>query len=88
MIYKNYSYLFDEKINNIRLNNLIWNKKWASVYRQLKRVSKDYQILAKAKIKLSRREYGVDYAIKIIVDISEKIDKFKEHYLSFSLIMD
>lgn len=67
-IYKNYSYLFDEKINNIRLNNLIWNKKWASVYRQLKRVSKDYQILAKAKIKLSRREYGVDYAIKIIPD--------------------
>ena len=67
-IYKNYSYLFDEKINNIRLNNLIWNKEWASVYRQLKRVSKDYQILAKAKIKLSRREYGVDYAIKIIPD--------------------
>ena len=67
-IYKNYSYLFDEKINNINLNNLIWNKKWASVYRQLKRVSKDYQILAKAKIKLSRREYGVDYAIKIIPD--------------------
>ena len=67
-IYKNYSYLFDEKINIIRLNNLIWNKQWASAYRQIKRVSKDYQILAKAKIKLSRREYGVDYAIKIIPD--------------------
>ena len=65
-IYKNYSNLFDEDINLQRLNNLIWKKKWNSAYRQIKRVNKDNQILAKAKIKLSRREYGVDYAIKII----------------------
>ena len=65
-IYKNYSNLFNENINVQRLNNLIWNKKWSSAYRQIKRVNKNNQILAKAKIKLSRREYGVDYAIKII----------------------
>ena len=65
-IYKNYSNLFNENINVQRLNNLIWNKKWSSAYRQIKRVNKNNQILAKAKIKLARREYGVDYAIKII----------------------
>ena len=67
-IYKKFSYLFDEQDNINRLNNLILEKKWSSAYRQIKRVNKDYQILAKAKIKLSRREYGVDYAIKIIPD--------------------
>lgn len=65
-IYKKFSYLFDEKDNIQRLDNLIFKKKWASAYRQIKRVSNDYQILSKAKIKLSRKEYGVDYAIKII----------------------
>jgi len=65
-IYKNFSYLFDEKDNIQRLNNLIFKKKWSSAYRQIKKVSNDYQILSKAKIKLSRKEYGVDNAIKII----------------------
>jgi soluble lytic murein transglycosylase len=65
-IYKKFSNLFDEKYNILRLDNLILEKKWSSAYRQVKRVSKEYQILAKAKIKLSRKEYGVDYAIRII----------------------
>jgi soluble lytic murein transglycosylase len=62
-IYKNYSYLFNEKINIDRLNNLIWKKQWSSVNRQIKRVDNKYKLLAKAKIKLSRRQYGVDNAV-------------------------
>ncbi|HIG09850.1 MAG TPA: lytic transglycosylase domain-containing protein [Alphaproteobacteria bacterium] len=63
-IITNYSQLFDEKIHFNRLNNLIWKKKWSSVNRQIKRVNKKFKLLATAKIKLSRRQYGVDYAVK------------------------
>jgi len=67
-IYKKYSYLFNEKINIDRLNNLIWKKQWSSVNRQIKRVNNKYKLLAKAKIKLSRRQYGVDYAVNKVPD--------------------
>ena len=63
-IITNYSQLFDERIHFNRLNNLIWKKKWSSVNRQLKRVNKQFKLLAIAKIKLSRRQYGVDNAVK------------------------
>ena len=65
-IYSKYSYLFNNNINLERLNNLIWNKQWGSANRQLERVEKKYKLLANAKIKLSRRQYGVDYAIQNI----------------------
>ncbi|MDB9762152.1 lytic transglycosylase domain-containing protein [Alphaproteobacteria bacterium] len=63
-IYLKYSNLFNNKINTKRLNNLIWKKQWSSVDRQIKRVEQKDKLLANAKIKLSRREYGVDYAVK------------------------
>ena len=39
-------------------------KKWSSAYRQLKEINAEYSNLYKARIKLSRKEYGVDAAIK------------------------
>jgi len=63
-IYSKNSHLFNNDINTKRLNNLIWNKKWSSANRQLKRVNKKDKLLAIAKIKLSRRQYGVDNAVQ------------------------
>ena len=63
-IYSKNSHLFNNDINTKRLNNLIWNKKWSSANRQLKRVNKKDKLLAVAKIKLSRRQYGVDNAVQ------------------------
>ena len=64
IILKNYKDIFNNNINISRLNYLIWNKHWPSVYRQIKRVDAESSKLFKARIKLSRREYGVDRAIK------------------------
>ena len=63
-IMSNYKNLFDNNIKYKRLDYLIWNKKWSSAYRQLKEINSDYSNLYKARIKLSRKEYGVDAAIK------------------------
>jgi len=63
-IYSKNSHLFNNDINTKRLNNLIWKKKWSSSNRQLKRVNKKDKLLAIAKIKLSRRQYGVDNAVQ------------------------
>ena len=63
-IYSKNSHLFNNNINTKRLNNLIWYKKWSSANRQLKRVNKIDKLLAIAKIKLSRRQYGVDNAVQ------------------------
>ena len=63
-IIKNYSHLFNENAQITRLNNLIWKKKWSSANRQVKRVNKKIKLLTSAKIKLARRQYGVDNAIQ------------------------
>ena len=63
-IIKNYSHLFNENAHISRLNNLIWGKKWSSANRQVKRVNKKIKLLTSAKIKLARRQYGVDNAIQ------------------------
>ena len=63
-ILKNYKNLITDKENSQRLENLIWNKKWGNVNRQLKRVSKDIKYLSIAKINLSRRKGNVDQSIK------------------------
>jgi len=62
-IKKKYKNIFNINISIKRLNNLIWNKKWSSAYRELKEINTDHKNLFKAKIKLARKEYGVDSAI-------------------------
>ena len=54
-----YSHIFDQNTKHIRLDYLIWNKKWASVYRQLQEIETDHKYLYEATIKLSRKKYGV-----------------------------
>jgi soluble lytic murein transglycosylase len=63
-IIKNYSHLFNENAHISRLNNLIWGGKWSSANRQVKRVNKKIKLLTSAKIKLARRQYGVDNSIR------------------------
>ena len=65
-IHKKYSVFFSEKNQLERLNKLIWNKNWSHARRQIKKVNKDHEILAIAKIKLARRNYGVDKAVSMI----------------------
>jgi len=64
IILKNYKDIFNNTINISRLNYLIWNKHWSSASRQIKRVDAESSKLFKARIKLARREYGVDKAVK------------------------
>ena len=65
-IMNKYSHIFDQNTKHIRLDYLIWNKKWASVYRQLQEIETDHKYLYEARIKLSRKKYGVDSAIQNI----------------------
>jgi len=60
---KKYKDILNTNISIKRLNNLIWNKKWSSAYRELYEINTDHKNLFKARIKLARREYGVDSAI-------------------------
>ncbi len=63
-ILKNFKEFLTKEHHSERIENLIWEGKWGSANRQLKRVSKDYKSLSVAKIKLSRRRGNVDLAIK------------------------
>ena len=62
-IKKKYKNIFNINVSVKRLNNLIWKKKWSSAYRELKTINDDNKNLFRARIKLARREYGVDSAI-------------------------
>ncbi len=46
-----------------RLDQLIWNRRYSAARRMLRRVGRDQQHLAMARIALARREGGVDAAI-------------------------
>lgn len=68
-ILEHYSEYLNESSHNNRLDNLIWNRKWSHAKRQLNRVEAQYRKLAIAKIKLARRNYGVDKAVSEVPKI-------------------
>ncbi len=55
---------FDPKAHALRLDRLIWDRKWGAARRQLRRVPPDLRLLGKARIMLAKRQGGVDLAVK------------------------
>ena len=60
---KSFGYLFNKKDHEIRLENLIWDRKFSASRRMFKRVNRSYRRLAEARIALKTSSYGVDAKI-------------------------
>ena len=61
---RSFSDTLDERAHIERLDRMIWKRLWGSAQRQLRRVPPDHRLLGTARIRLARRQGGVDQAIE------------------------
>ena len=62
--YRKYRHLLTGQDHIDRLDNLLWDYRRSSAMRMLERVPDDYRKLARARMRLQRRQNGVDEALK------------------------
>jgi soluble lytic murein transglycosylase len=62
--YRKYRRVLTRQDHIDRLDNLLWDYRRSSAMRMLERVPEDYRKLALARMRLQRRQHGVDEAVK------------------------